>query len=83
MDTKPLKNLNKGGFVIMDFTVPATIVITNNGTEDAGFRYFRVNFVEVLAPAGTVTLTAASSEEAAYYKALEDSKVGLSVSISQ
>ena len=67
----------------MNFSVPATIVITNNGTEDAGFRYFRVNFVEVLAPAASVTLTAASSEEAAYYKALEDSKVGLSVTVTQ
>lgn len=67
----------------MDFTVPATITITNNGTEDVGFRYFRVNFTEVLAPAGSVVLTAASSEEAAYYKALADDKIGLSVVVAQ
>lgn len=67
----------------MDFTVPAKITITNNGTEDVGFRYFRVNFTEVLAPAGSVILTAASSEEAAYYKALADDKIGLSVVVAQ
>ena len=67
----------------MDFTVPATITITNNGTEDVGFRYFRVNFTEVLAPAGSIVLTAASSEEAAYYKALADDKIGLSVVVAQ
>jgi hypothetical protein len=67
----------------MNYTIPATITITNNGTEDVGFRYFRVNFTEVLAPAGSVTLTAGSSEEAAYYAALADAKIGLTVAVAQ
>ena len=66
----------------MDFTVPATITLTNSGAEDVGFRYFRVNFVEVLAPGATVTLTGASSEEVAYYNALNDASKGLTVSVS-
>lgn len=66
-----------------DFTVPAKVTITNNGSEPAGFRYFRVNFTEVLAPSGSVALTAASSEELAYYSALADEKVGLAVAITR
>lgn len=63
-------------------TIPATVTLKNVGTEDVGFRYFRVNFVEVLAPADEVVLSAASSEEAAYYLALADEKVGLKVTIA-
>ena len=67
----------------MDFTVPAKVTLKNEGTEDVGFRYFRVNFVEVLAPDASVVLTGASSEEVAYYKALEDAKIGLTVTVEQ
>ena len=67
----------------MNFTVPATVKLENTGKEDVGFRYFRVNFVEVLAPEASVTLTGASSEEVAYYKALEDANIGLTVTITQ
>lgn len=55
------------------------ITIKNTGAEDIGFRYFRVNFVDVVAPDDEVVLTAASSEEAAYYLALADEKIGLTV----
>ena len=60
-------------------TVPATITLKNVGEEEVGFRYFRVNFVEVLQPADEVVLSAASSEEAAYYLALADANIGLEV----
>lgn len=60
-----------------------TITLENVGTEDVGFRYFRVNFVEVLAPEDKVVLTAASAEEAAYYLALNDANVGLSVTAAE
>lgn len=60
----------------------STVTLKNAGTEDVGFRYFRVNFVEVLKPADTVVLTAASSEEAAYYLALADAKIGLQVTVA-
>ena len=63
-------------------SIPATVTLKNVGTEDVGFRYFRVNFVEVLAPADEVVLSAASSEEAAYYLALKKKKVGLKVTIA-
>ena len=56
-----------------------TITLENVGTEDVAFRYYRVNFVEVLAAGDKVVLTAASSEEAAYYLALNDANVGLKV----
>lgn len=59
-----------------------TVTLRNAGTEDVGFRYFRVNFVEVLKPADEVVLTAASSEEAAYYLALADAKIGLEVTVA-
>lgn len=63
--------------------VPAVITLANVGTEDVGFRYFRVNFVEVIAAGDSVVLTAATSEEAAYYLALADEKVGLAVTIAE
>lgn len=64
-----------------DFTVPNTVTITNNSEEDIAIRYFRVNFVETLAPADEIVLTAASSEEVAYYKALADETIGLAVTL--
>lgn len=64
-----------------DLTLKA-VTLKNVGAEDVAFRYFRVNFVEVLKPADEVKLTAASSEEAAYYLALADAKVGLEVTIA-
>ena len=67
----------------MDFTVPAKVKLENVGKEDVGFRYFRVNFVEVLAPEASVTITGASSDEVAYYKALEDADKGLKVTITR
>lgn len=66
----------------VDLEMPKTVTIKNAGTEDVGFRYFRVNFVEVLKPEDEVVLTAASSEEAAYYLALADAKVGLEVTLA-
>lgn len=63
--------------------LPVVITLKNEGTEDVGFRYFRVNFVEVLKPADEVVLSAATSEEAAYYLALADAKVGLTVSAAE
>lgn len=59
--------------------VPQVLTIKNSGTEDVGFRYYRVNFVEVLKPEDEVKLKAQTSEEAAYYLALADAKVGLEV----
>ena len=67
----------------MDLVMPKTITIENVGLEPTAFRYFRVNFAETLQPGDSVVLTAGSSEEAAYYKALEDEKVGLTVEISR
>lgn len=61
--------------------VPAVVTLKNVGTEDVGFRYFRVNFTEVIKPEDEVVLTVASSEEVAYYRALADAKVGLEVKI--
>lgn len=60
-------------------TLPVKITISNVGTEEVGFRYFRVNFTEVLQPEDKVILSAQSSEEAAYYLALADANIGLSV----
>lgn len=57
--------------------LPVVITLENVGTEDVAFRYYRVNFVEVLKPADEVIISAASSEEAAYYLALADEKIGL------
>lgn len=63
--------------------LPVKLSVKNVGKEDVGFRYFRVNFVEVLKPQDEVVLAAASSEEAAYYLALADEKVGLEVKVSE
>ena len=62
-----------------DIKMTKTITIENVGTEPVAFRYFRVNFAETLEAGDKVTLTAGSSEEAAYYLALADAKVGLAV----
>ena len=64
-------------------TVPATVTITNTSDKEVRFRYYRVNFVEKLAAGDSVVLTAASSEEAAYYLALADEKLGLTVEVAQ
>ena len=64
-------------------TIPAKITLKNVGTEDVGFRYFRVNFIEVLAPQDEVVISAASSEEAAYYVALADAEKGLEVTVAE
>lgn len=66
----------------IDLKATKTVTLKNEGTEDVGFRYFRVNFTEVLKPEDEVVLTAASSEEAAYYRALNDEKVGLKVTLA-
>lgn len=68
--------------MVKDLTTPKTVTIKNAGTEEVGFRYFRVNFVEVLKATDEVVLTAASSEEAAYYLALADATVGLEVTVA-
>lgn len=65
-----------------DFSMPLTVTLTNVGEEDVSFRYFRVNFVEVLKPEDEVVLTAGSSEEAAYYAALADEAKGLAVKVT-
>ena len=63
-----------------DFSkVPATVTIANVSSEVVEFRYFRVNFVEKLQPADEVVLTVASSEEVAYYVALEDANLKVTV----
>lgn len=67
--------------MVKDFSMPKTVTLKNEGTEDVSFRYFRVNFVEVLKPEDEVKLTAASSEEAAYYAALADEAKGLTVTV--
>ena len=64
-----------------DFSMPKTVTLTNVGEEPVSFRYFRVNFVEVLQPEDVVKLTAASSEEAAYYAALADEAKGIKVEV--
>ena len=63
--------------------VPATVTITNTSEVEVGFRYFRVNFVEKLAAGDSVVLTVANSEEAAYYAALADEKIGLTVEVTK
>lgn len=63
-------------------TLPATVTLKNVGTEDVGFRYFRVNFTEVLKPEDEVVISTASSEETAYYLALADANVGLEVTVA-
>lgn len=66
-----------------NFEVPATVTITNTSDVEVGFRYFRVNFVEKLAAGDAIVITAASSEEAAYYAALADEKIGLTVEVAK
>lgn len=66
----------------INLEVPKTVTIKNVGIEVVAFRYFRVNFAESLQPEDEVVLTAASSEEAAYYLALADAKVGLEVTVA-
>lgn len=63
-------------------TIPAIVTLTNNGTEDVGFRYFKVNFIEVIKAGDSVVLKTTTSEETAYYAALADTKVGLAVAIT-
>ena len=62
-----------------NLAMPKIITIENVGEETTAFRYFRVNFAVRLEPGDRVILTAGSSEEAAYYLALADEKVGLAV----
>lgn len=62
-----------------DIKAPKTITLKNESTEDVAFRYYRVNFSEVILPGDEVILTAPSSEEAAYYLALNDADKGLIV----
>ena len=66
-----------------DLVMPKTVTIENVGEEPTAFRYFRVNFAETLQPGDSVILTAGSSEEAAYYLALADEKVGLDVTAAE
>ena len=63
--------------------VPAKVTLKNESKEDVSFRYFRVNFVEVLKPEDEVIITVASSEEVAYYKALENAEIGLTVKVGE
>lgn len=65
-----------------DLTMAKTVTIENVGEEPVAFRYFRVNFAETLETGDRVVLTAGSSEEAAYYVALADAKVGLQVTLA-
>lgn len=65
-----------------DLKVTKIVTIKNVGEEPTAFRYFRVNFAETLQPEDEVVLTALSSEEAAYYLALADEKVGLAVTLA-
>ncbi len=67
-----------------DFSkVPATITLKNVGEEPVGFRYFRVNFTEVLENKDDeVVITAQTSEEVAYYMAQADKAVGLEVTMA-
>ena len=60
-------------------SLPVKVTIKNASTEDVGFRYFRVNFTEVLKPEDEVIIAAQSSEEAAYSVALADEVIGLEV----
>lgn len=65
-----------------DLKVTKIVTIKNAGEEPTAFRYFRVNFAETLQPEDEVVLTALSSEEAAYYLALADKKIGLTVTLA-
>ena len=64
--------------------IPVTIKLKNTSEDErTSFRYFRVNFTEILEPLDEVVITAASSEEAAYYLALNDEAKHLEVVISE
>lgn len=63
-------------------TVPAKVTLKNEGTEVVGFRYFRVNFIEVIQPEDEIIIATQSSEETAYYAALADTTVGLKVTVA-
>ena len=66
-----------------DFSeLPVIITLKNTSEVEAtAFRYFRVNFTEVLEPLDEVKISAQSSEEAAYYVALNDEAKNLSVTV--
>lgn len=66
----------------LDLKATKVVTIKNESKEPVAFRYFRVNFVETIEADDEVVLTALSSEEAAYYKALEDAKIGLKVTLT-
>ena len=61
----------------------SVIVLENKSTDNISFRYYGVNFSEILAPEDKVILTPSSSEAAAYYLALKDEIKGLDVSQSE
>ena len=65
-----------------DLKTTKIVTIKNEGKEPVAFRYFRVNFADTIEASDEVVLTALSSEEAAYYKALEDAKIGLKVTLT-
>lgn len=68
-----------------DFSeLPVIITLKNTSeVENTAFRYFRVNFTEVLEPQDEVKISAQSSEEAAYYIALNDADKNLSVTMGE
>ena len=75
----------------INLTLPKKVTITNTNVVPEGadandyvvaFRYFRVNFVEKLQAGDEVVLTAGSSEEAAYYNALNDAEKGIQVELA-
>jgi len=75
----------KGREIMKDITINenSVIVLENKSTDNISFRYYGVNFSEILAPEDKVILTPSSSEAAAYYLALKDEIKGLDVSQSE
>lgn len=66
----------------MDFSkLPVVITLTNKSDVEVGFRFFRVNFTEVLKAGESITISAQSSEEAAYYMAQADANIGLTAEV--
>lgn len=65
-----------------DFSAVTTATIKNVGEKPVDVRYFKVNFPEELQPEDEIVLTVASSEEAAYYKAQENEKLGIVVELA-
>lgn len=65
-----------------DLKTTKIVTIRNDGEEPTAFRYYRVNFAETLQAGDEVVLTALSSEEAAYYLALADEKIKLTVTLA-